>query len=451
MNASEKLKKARVALLLDQPFFATLALRLEYLPDNSIPSASTNGVRVRYNTRYVEKLSIDQLQGVLAHIVMHGALLHHTRRGERGVARWNRATDYAINPLLLSSGFVLPDDYLFDAAYKDKGAEDIYALLPQLAPEKEQVNGSPSNSETQSFLSTSGDPATNVDDSTPPKSEQASEPHGIQTLPPTPGNQEGDDSGANSTGAGDPRDPLPISSTPTPPHDLSERANHDQPGIADVEDVPAGVDRQQLEAEMKQALVDAANVARRQGKLPAYMDRLITELLQPRIDWRESLSRFLTETAPNDYTWTKPSPRYLHSRIYLPSLESEETGSVILLVDTSGSIDEKMINQFAAEVQEITATFQIALKVIYVDADIQGVQDIDPDETVTLKPQGGGETDFRPGFEYIDQEDLQPKAVIYLTDGLCDSFPEIPDYPVLWAQFGDYPFDPPFGEVIQIT
>ncbi|GEP97685.1 vWA domain-containing protein [Chitinophaga cymbidii] len=373
MKAADKILKAKVQLILEQPFFATLALLLQYEPDPNIKTASTNGETLTYNPGYVDELTIDETKGLIAHEVFHMAMLHHTRRDNRDVKAWNRATDYAINPMLAASGFALPAGYLSDDRYLNKSAEQIYQLLP----------ASDEKSDT-------GDHASNT-------------------------------------------------------------GNKNENGIGEVADAPPGKDTTEIEANMKQTLAQAALIAKRQGKLPAHLERLVTEMLQPRINWQEVLARFIAELSRNDYTWSKPAPRYLHMDLYLPALESTETGKIILIADTSASVDEVLINQFAAEVQAIAHTFNIPLQIIYVDAAVQDIQNIDTDEPVQLKPSGGGGTDFRPGFLYIEQHDLQPKAVVYLTDGDCSRFPSPPDYQVLWAQFGDdVDFQPPFGETIQI-
>jgi predicted metal-dependent peptidase len=93
-----------------------------------------------------------------------------------------------------------------------------------------------------------------------------------------------------------------------------------------------------------------------------------------------------------------------------------------------------------------------ALTVIYVDTEVRHVQEIEPDEPVKLELHGGGGTEFYPGFDYITEQGLEPKAIIYFTDGECDSYPEQePDAPTLWIIFDNKHFNPPFGEVLHIN
>ena len=124
-----KISQARVRLLLSQPFFGTLCLRLKLVPVPSFPTMATDGRCIAYNPAFIEKLSPAELEGVLAHEIMHLALAHHCRRGERDAQLWNEATDYAVNPILIYSGITLPKDALIDPAFADLGAEEIYARL----------------------------------------------------------------------------------------------------------------------------------------------------------------------------------------------------------------------------------------------------------------------------------------------------------------------------------
>ncbi len=127
-STEKKLTKARTQLLLGQPFFGTLCLRLKLVPGD-FPTMATNGKRIAYNPAFVESLSARELEAVLAHEVMHCALGHHCRRGQRDPELWNKAADFAINPLLVANGFTLPADALLDPVFANLSAEEIYARL----------------------------------------------------------------------------------------------------------------------------------------------------------------------------------------------------------------------------------------------------------------------------------------------------------------------------------
>jgi predicted metal-dependent peptidase len=130
MNIKKKLTKARTALLMNSPFFGTLALKLALKQDPATPTAWTDGISLGYNPEYVKHLPMSQLTGLFAHEVMHLALCHHTRQGKRDHDKWNRAADHAINHLLQGAGFDLPLNVLLEPRFTGMSAEAIYDQLP---------------------------------------------------------------------------------------------------------------------------------------------------------------------------------------------------------------------------------------------------------------------------------------------------------------------------------
>lgn len=135
MKASEKVTKARAGLVLDSPFFGSLALRLRVVADPTCETLWTDGERLGYSPAYVDGLSLAQVKGVLAHEVMHCACAHQGRRGARDAKRWNVATDHAINQVLEDARFTLPEGRLLDPAFSGLAAEAIYPKLPNPPPE----------------------------------------------------------------------------------------------------------------------------------------------------------------------------------------------------------------------------------------------------------------------------------------------------------------------------
>src|SRR5476651_1540989 len=115
-SVERKLTRARTQLLLNQPFFGTLCLRLKLAPGD-LPTMATDGRRIVYDPAFVDALKPAELEAVLAHEVLHCALGHHCRRGERDPRLWNEAADLAINPILIGNGFTLPAGALVDIAF----------------------------------------------------------------------------------------------------------------------------------------------------------------------------------------------------------------------------------------------------------------------------------------------------------------------------------------------
>src|SRR5260370_2647630 len=132
-DVRQRLSAARAALVLDHPFFGALALRmaLEEETKGRTRTMATDGRSIFYDKAFVKGCCDPELIGLLAHEVMHPAMQHHTRRGDRGPSLWNDAADYAINPILTESGFTLPGDVLNDPRYRGMTAEQIYDALNQ--------------------------------------------------------------------------------------------------------------------------------------------------------------------------------------------------------------------------------------------------------------------------------------------------------------------------------
>jgi predicted metal-dependent peptidase len=231
-------------------------------------------------------------------------------------------------------------------------------------------------------------------------------------------------------------------------------ANKPDPGgcgtVMAPKDGPA--DARQTEAEWQVAVAQAHQAAAGRGPLPGGLDRTVHNTLHPRADWRSILREFVSSHARNDYSWARPNRRLISQGLYLPGLHSEELGDVVLAVDTSGSIDEKLLGVFAAEVNAVLASFDCSVTVLYHDTDVQKVQTWrSADGPLVLDPVGGGGTSHVCVFDWVGQAGMCPACVVCLTD-LDTEFPAaIPPVPVLWAVAGDRSTDPPFGRVVSLS
>lgn len=377
MNTRQALTIARAGLILDQPFFGQLALRLPLVPDDSVKTMQTNGDNIRYNPQFVDGLSPAELKGVLAHEVMHCACSHMHRRDQREPKRWNQAADYAINPILIESGMTLPADALNQPCYKDMSAEQIYAAMP-----------------------------------------------------------EGNDGGGEK---------------PDPHGNPDDQSGNDPGGCGGVDDAPndAAHDPQQQEQEWKIATAQAAQAAKMMGKLPAGLARLVQEIIEPKVDWRAELRDFIERTARNDYNWNRPSRRFSHLGVCLPTLLSDQLPPIVVAIDTSGSINGPLLDAFMGEVESILATFHIGATIVYCDYAIAHVQEIEPGEPIVPEPRGGGGTAFEPVFDWVNENKPDAAAILYFTD-LYGSFPADSEIPTLWASYGAAGHAAPFGRTIEV-
>ncbi len=420
-TTAQKLTRCRTRLLLGQPFFGTLSLRLKLVPGN-LPKMATDGARIVYNPAFVDHLNPAELEGTLAHEVMQCALGHQCRRVGRDPELWNRATDFAINPILIANGLTLPAGALIDQAFSNLSAEEIYARLLH-------HSGGTARSNQAAQQAPAGGGASGTTAPTPSNGE--AETSAPSCCPPAPEQPDGVDE---------------TSDHPARPGGFGEvwDATDEQGHAAS----PAEMRRQ--EHEWAIATEQALRAAKSCGCEPAGLKTQLSESRQSQQDWRAILRDFVAATAPADYRWTPPNRRYIASGLYLPSVERQGGGEIVIAVDTSGSIGRLELEQFAGEISAISDEVQPeALHVVYCDAAVQSVQQLAASEPVQLEPKGGGGTDFRPAFDWVTENGITPACFIYLTDLCCDSYPEGPEYPVLWVT--DSRRTAPFGETIRIT
>ena len=414
-----KIQKAKSALILDQPFFASILLSMPITVDESIPTMATDGQSIKINEKFVESLTHNEVLFVLAHETLHCVFQHMCRRGTRNANKFNIAADYVINQILTDEKIgSMPNGGLLDKALFDAGkgtAEGIYNLLP--ADCEGKAPGTPGGSI---------DNCVDAGSLTPKKKNEGEgdgTPGGGQGQDGTPGNGQGQGQDGNTGGAGG-------------------QYGTDASRII------------QIESDLKVKVIQARNAAKMQNKLGKGIAKLVNDLTAPVIDWREILRRFITVRAKNEFTFARPKRRFMADDLNLPSLQGEKLGEIIIAVDCSASIysNKKVIDLFNSEMKAIFQdTTPQSVKVIYFDDGITGVELFDDVNNFEIKPIGGAGTDFAPIFKSIDESlDAPPVACIVFTDLECNSFGDIiPNYPVLWAAYGNCGVTSvPFGDDI---
>ena len=230
-----------------------------------------------------------------------------------------------------------------------------------------------------------------------------------------------------------------------PEQDESDGAEHGLDNCEDAEGSPA--EQAQEQAEWKVKVAQAAQAAKMMGKLSANMERLVDEVLRPKVDWRDVLQRFLVKARTDQRSFSRFNRRFIAQGMYLPSVSGEQMGEIVFAVDCSGSIDQRTIAQFAAEINNVKDDLMPArIHVMYFDSEVSHVESYEQHDDLDIKPHGGGGTDFAPVFAEIIEHGLTPVAIVFLTDLCCSSFGDQPDAPVLWVSTDES--TAPFGEVV---
>ena len=349
----QKIEQAKAKLLLEQPFFGSIATNLELTKNNNIASTHYNKDTLEFNSEYIDALNIDEITTILASSAMRQAL-YHTNRGEGKVQSiWQVASEYAINSLLLENGFVMHPMAKFSQEFNGLYTEEIYHLL--------------------------------LNDYEVPEQEEKEE----------------------------------------------QEANEQ----ASIED-----------SEFEILLEQIIQKIESQDKLPMGLERLIKSAKPSKISWRDLLYRYINAHAKIDYKMFPSNKKHLYRGVALPSINSEEL-KIAVAIDTSASIDESSLNSFLTELEAIMQSFSnYQIELIECDYKIQNTTRLTPLEPIISKVKGGGSTDFRPVFEYLEKLNEDFKFLIYFSDGE-GIFPNyIPFIDTLWVLTKEA--STPFGEKI---
>ncbi len=410
-----KLAAARTRLILDKPFLGALALRLPMIAADPkwCQTTATDARSLYYNPDYIDALSLEQTQFVLAHEALHCALSHFARRQHRIKLRWDIACDHAINPLLVKDGLRPPPGALLLDCYEGMTAEEIYPYIDE--------NNSDEPMDMHAYDSPDSDPQKSGKQKGPENRDggEGNEPRQDQA-------QSGDNEGQQQQ----------------QPQEGEQGAAQPQPLTASEQDA--------LAKQWQQRLAGAAQQAQQAGKLSGLMARMVNELLQPKLPWRMLLARYMTQVARDDYSYMRPSRR--EGEMIMPSLRSSQADIVVAL-DTSGSVNTQELGEFLAEINTLKAQLRASITLHACDTALAegGPWVFEPWEEFKLPREfhGGGGTDFRPVFDWVERQGRSPDLLLYFTDAKGD-FPRAePSYPVIWLVKGKMPV--PWGQRIQLN
>ena len=354
----EKLTTARVGLLLKAPFFGNMATRMQIIDASDwCPTAATNGKNFYYNKDFVNKLSVKKLEFLFGHEILHCVFDHFSRCGSRDRQLSNIAQDYAVNQILVDERIGQKIDEV-QICYDSKYRGMAWEEIYDLLYEKAEKISLP---ELLKQLGDTLDEHINEDGS-------------------SPGN-EGEKNG--------------------------------KPTMTKAE-------AQAIKDEIKEAMIQAAAAAGA-GNTPAAVQRMIKDLTEPKMNWRELIRMNIQSIIRNDYSFARPNRKGMHSGAILPGMKNDETIDVAIAIDMSGSIGCEDATVFLSEVKGIMDQYQdYAIDIWCFDTEIYNHARIthdNGDDLLSYEPKGGGGTDFMANYEYMKNIGLQPKKFIMFTDG----------------------------------
>lgn len=392
-----RIKKIKIRLQKEKPFFADILffMSVKPMPEGAMHdtmAVDMNG-NLYYSDAFVNKLSDDELKGVLIHECLHMALLHISRGQNKcvninGPAKhfyWNLAVDCQANYIAVQNGFVLPTK---DVACLPRNADVVVTVqvggkrYSHTVKEVEKKTAEEIYVELYNHLKI---PITTVNISVPGGSQQ-------------------DKALGEGSGGFD---------------------NHIYDGTKE--------DAERSEKDWKQRAINAVYRAKNIGNLPAGIERLVDGLIEPKIDWRTKLYKFISDDVISDYTYARPHKRSEAVGFYNPSFTKEGL-NVAVFIDTSGSIGDEELTEFKAECIGIVQSFgNVQMLLGYCDADVHSVEEISGEtDIIYSKPKGGGGTDMRQCFTWLKKNGHRPDVVVILTDGYTP-FPESQAMKTLWV------------------
>jgi predicted metal-dependent peptidase len=409
-----KLAAARTRLILDKPFLGALALRLPLVAADPkwCLTSSTDARNLYYNPAYIDALSLEETQFALAREALHCGLSHFARRQHRVKARWDIACDHSINGLLVKDGLVPPPGTLVMDVYDGMTAEEIYPYI------KDNDNDDPNEEDAQT---------------------------GQDSEPANSGAQTGDDNRDGGQGKSSEEEKQSGGASEgqqAEQLDGVRGAEQPQPLTASEQDA--------LATQWQQRMAGAALQAQQAGKLGGLLGRMVGDLLQPKLPWRMLLARYMTQLARDDYSYARPSRR--EGEMIMPSLRSSQANIVVVL-DTSGSVSNEELSEFLAEINTLKAQLRAGITLHACDTELakDGPWAFEAWEEFKLPKEfhGGGGTDFRPIFDWIERQGKSPDMLLYFTDAEGEFPPIEPSYPVIWLVKGKAPV--PWGQRIQLN
>jgi predicted metal-dependent peptidase len=357
---------ARVGLLLRHPFFGNMATRLRILAaDDWLPTAAVDGRNLYFNTQFFNAMSNKEIEFVVAHEILHMVFDHLGRRDERNPMLYNIAADYIVNNTLVRDRIGEKPkivDCFQDFKYEGWTSEEVYDELFKEA----EKNG-------KEFLEQLGEMLDEHLDNDGGDGEEG---------------QEDKDSKGNT-----------ISKKP---------AKYSKEEMKQIKD------------EIKEAMINAAQAAGA-GNVPAGVARMIKELTEPKMNWRELLRQQIQSTIKSDYTFSRPSRKGQMSGAILPGMNFADTIDVAIGLDMSGSIGDHQARDFLGEIKGIMEEYKdYHIKLWCFDTEVYNEQDFGSDtgeDLLEYEIKGGGGTDFMTNWNYMKENDIVPKKFIMFTDG----------------------------------
>ena len=445
-----RLLLSRMRILQTHGFYGLLLMHMGYAVSEEIATACTDGERIIFGTDFLESLSDAELDFVMMHEILHVVLEHCARGEELEKERFNIACDIVVNSnILLENGLnsasITLKDYGESMHLTPSGeeghkytAEEVYKMLENPSEKGKGGGKSDKENDKENDKKKGGASSSQSDPSKKASNTASDKNDGRSTKDGQVGKGEKKQGGKSREGSGDSWDD----------HTLwGSKADSDVP-LTDIWRARVA------DAAEAIAIRDAVNG---RGTLPLCAKRILEEMKKPKTDWRTVLNEFVEEEIV-DYSFSPPDRRFDESPFFLPDFceKDEKVKNILFMIDTSGSMSDKMITEAYSEIKGAIDQFDGRLSgwLGFFDAVVVPPEPFrDEDEFSVIRPKGGGGTSFDVIFSYVEKEmvDEEPVSIVILTDGYAP-FPNesaARGIPVLWM-INNEKVTPPWGKIARL-
>ena len=362
-------------------------------------------ISMYFNQEFIDKLSDDELLGVILHEVLHLSLYHNARNQDKHMQLWNIACDLEVNSIIKSLGFKLPKGCLYPTQFKldTKLSAEMYYDQIYKEVQQNQKKYSKGGGISNDDLGQYGDAETLDDHSTWGQTEAE--------------------------------------------RDLMKQVA-DQIVKSEIQKNIKDIDKSTFKDNITEGLKQSSeNKIKMHGNSSGDFLSKISVTGNGKVKWNYILNKLIRRTLSSNYipSFKRTSRRY--GELVKGKIKNHKIDNIIVAVDTSGSIDRDLHERFMEEIILIRRMFKVEIR--YIQCDTRVTQDIKLKRYTNIEDipiKGGGGTDFNPVFDYIKEKHYKPNAILYFTDGYGD-YPKHSNIDTLWVLSGEPGdcYEPPFG------
>ena len=379
LTTEEKITKVKIQLQESHPFWAYLILRMNMEEDKRkvLPPYGGMGVDPKghmiYNKEFVDKLSENELSFCLAHEVSHLIFEHLMRLGNKDMMLWNIATDTAVNYILEKNNFVPPKGILRTGG---NGKITIFG--------------------------------THISDLHKKSSEQIYDELGNnQALRKALSKMKG---GYRIK--------------------IGEGGSQSEAKSFDEHKFGEGMSKKEMDdakEKWKDGVIEASTHAKSRGLSPCGMDDIIGKILNPKLNWKQLVKRYIVSHLPVDFSFSRPNRKFRH--VILPGVIKENI-EMVVAIDTSGSVSKNDLRQFLGECMSIARSHKnLKMTLIQCDAEIHEVIEFNTynaAKIANIVPKGRGGTSHEPIVNWMLENAPNCRLLIIFSDGYSDMETELP-------------------------